>query len=101
MYIFCMIILIFFAIIGICAFITALLDCFYHENHQSVLILSDLSVENAEARLRWAARICQRHKGMKLRCICKEDDPAYDICFLMKKEYPMIELRSEKGSADV
>ena len=95
MYIFCMIILIFFAIIGICAFITSLLDLCYHGEQKSVLIIGDLSPENAEARIRSAARICQHHRGMKLRCICSEDDPAFDICCLMQKEYPLMEICSE------
>lgn len=101
MYILCMIILIFFAIIGICALITSLLDHCYHGNHETMLVLKELSTENAEARIRSAARICQHHKGMKLRCICDEDDPAFDICVMMQKEYPSMELRPGKGSADV
>ena len=101
MYIFCMIILIFFAIIGICAFITSLLDHCYHGEHESTLVIEGLSAENAEARIRSAARICQHHKGMTLRCVCSEENPAYDICKLMQKEYPLMELRPGKGSADV
>ncbi len=96
MYILGMIILIFFAIIGICAFITSILDHCYHGEHESLLIIDNLSAETAEARIRSAARICQHHKGMKLRCICSEDDPAYDICALMQKEYPLIEISSER-----
>ena len=90
-----MIILIFFAIIGICAFITSLLDLCYHGEQKSVLIIGDLSPENAEARIRSAARICQHHRGMKLRCICSKEVPAFDICTLMQKEYPLMEICSE------
>lgn len=96
MYIFCLIILIFFAIIGICAFITSLLDHCYHGEHESVLIIKDLSAENAEARIRSAARICQHHKGMRLRCVCSEENPAYDICKLMQKEYSLMEICPER-----
>lgn len=92
MYIFCMIILIFFAIIGLCAFITALLDSIYKSSGVTVLILKEISADNAEARIRSAARICQRHKGMRLICECDEDNPAYDICRLMQKEYPFLEI---------
>lgn len=95
MVILCMIILIFFAIIGICAFITSILDCCYHGEHESVLVIEGLSTENAEARIRSAARICQHHKGMTLRCVCREDDPAYGICCLMQKEYPWMEICAE------
>ena len=101
MYILCMIILIFFAIIGICALITSLLDHCYHGDHETMLVLNELSTENAEARIRSAARICQHHKGMTLRCICDEDDPAFDICVMMQKEYPSMELCSGNGSSDV
>ena len=96
MYIICMIILIFFAIIGICAFITSLLDHCYHGEHESTLEIEDLSAENAEARIRSAARICQHHKGMTLRCVCSEENPAYDICKLMQKEYPLMEICPER-----
>lgn len=96
MYIFCLIILIFFAIIGICAFITSLLDHCYHGEHESTLVIGGLSAENAEARIRSAARICQHHKGMKLRCVCSEENPAYDICKLMQKEYPLMEICPER-----
>ena len=92
MYILCMIILIFFAIIGLCAFIAALLDVFYRSDGETVMILKELSADNAEARIRSAARICQKHNGMHLVCICDEENPAYDICCLMKKEYPFLEI---------
>lgn len=94
MFIFCMIILIFFAVIGLCAFITSILDYCYKGDQESVLIIKNLSADNAEARIRSAARICQHHKGMRLRCICGEDDPAFDICVLMQKEYPLMEICS-------
>lgn len=95
MYIFCMIILIFLAIIGLCAFITALLDVFYKGSGETVLLLKNLSAENAEARIRSAARICQHHHGIKLVCLCDEDHPAYDICHLMQQEYPFLEICSK------
>lgn len=94
MYILCMIILIFFAIIGLCAFITALIDAFYKTDGETVLTLKNISADNAENRIRSAARICQRHKGMRLICICDEENPAYDICRLMQKEYPFLEIQS-------
>lgn len=96
MVILCLIILIFFAIIGICAFITSLLDHCYHGEHESTLVIEGLSAENAEARIRSAARICQHHKGMTLRCVCSEENPAYDICKLMQKEYPLMEICPER-----
>lgn len=92
MYILCMIILIFFAVIGLCTFIAALLDRLYHTGNRAELILRDLRPDNAEARIRSAARICLRHSGIELICVCDEDDPSYDICRLLQKEYPFMEI---------
>lgn len=91
MLILCMIILIFFAIIGLCAFITAIADCFYSDSG-AVLLLTGLDCENAEARIRAAERICRQHRGIRLKCVCDENDPVYDICVMMQKEYPMMEI---------
>lgn len=92
MYILSMIILIFFAIIGLCAFIGAILDAVCKSTGSVVLTIGDLSADNAEARIRCAARVCQHHRGYRLRCICDEDQPAYDICRLMQKDYPFMEI---------
>lgn len=92
MYVLSMIILIFFAIIGLCAFLTALIDAFYKGNGETLLILKGLGADNAEARIRSAARICQHHREMRLICLCGEDHPAYDICRLMQQEYPFLEI---------
>lgn len=91
MYILSMIILIFFAIIGLSAFITAIADGF-HTSAKAVLTLEELSCSDAEARIRSAARICRQYKGIRLRVICEEGDPAYDICVMMQREYPMMEI---------
>lgn len=90
-----MIILVFFAIIGLCAFITAIADCF-SQGADAALTLTGLSSENAEAQIRAAARICRQYRKLRLRCICDKDDPAYDICVLMQKEYPMMEIIENK-----
>lgn len=95
MYLFSMIILIFFAIIGLCAFITALLDIAYKGNSRAVLLLTDMLPADAEACIRTAARICMHHTRIRLICVCTEDNPAYDICKLMQKEYPFLELMDE------
>ena len=84
MYLFSMIILIFFAVIGLCAFISALLDAVYRSGGQAELIITKLTPDSAEARILHAARICQHH--------CKEGEPAYDICKLMQKEYPFMQI---------
>lgn len=95
MYIFSMILLIFFAIVGLCAFISALLDIAYKGNSNAVLMLRNLTPDNAEVRIRRAARICLHHTDIRLICICPKDNPAYDICLMMQKEYPFLEIQSE------
>lgn len=92
MYILCMIILVFFAIIGLCAFLSAILDQCYQNDGKAELTLKDLTTADAEARIRTAARICQHHRGFSLICVCDEKDPVYDICCLMKKEYPFMQI---------
>ena len=92
MYILCMIILVFFAVIGLCAFVTSLLDQCYKGSTDAELILKDLSPDTAESQIRSAAHICQRHRGIRLVIICDENDPAYDLCKLMQKDYPFIKI---------
>ena len=92
MYILCMIILVFFAVIGLCAFVTSLLDQCYKGSTDAELILKNLTPENAESSIRSAAHICQRHRGIRLVIICDESDPAYDLCKLMQKDYPFMEI---------
>ena len=95
MFVFCMIILVFFAIIGLCAFITAILDIACKSDGSAVLVVKDLKPDNAEARLRAAARICLSHTSIRLICVCREDDPAYDVCRLLQKEYRFMEIQNE------
>ena len=87
-----MIILIFFAVIGLCSFISGLLDKLYMTGGKAELLITDLCPDDAEARIRSAARVCLRHQGFRLKCICDENAPAYDICRLMQKEYPFMEI---------
>ena len=96
MYILCMIVLVFFAVIGLCAFAAALLDQFYQGSTDAELILKNLSPDNAESRIRSAAHICRRQKGIRLIILCSETDPAYDICRLMQKDYPFVEIMPKK-----
>ena len=93
MYILSMVILIFFAIIGLCTFIGAILDRAYRVKEGLTLIVEGLTPDSAEAQIRAAARICQRHKDVGMVCICGEDSSVKEICRLMKKDYPFIEIR--------
>ena len=95
MFVLCMIILVFFAIIGLCAFITAILDIAYKGDSSAVLVIQNLKPDNAEARIRTAARICLHHTHIRLVCVCEESDPAYDICKLLQKEYPFMDIQNK------
>lgn len=94
MVLFGMILLIFFAIIGLCAFVTALIDILYKGDQGGILVLRDLTPDNAEVSIRTAARICMRHTGIRLVCICEEDSAVAEICRLMQREYPFLETES-------
>ena len=92
MTIFSMIILVFFAVIGLCTFIASIIGTCFKSAGEADLILRSLSPDSAEQRIRTAAHICQTHRGYRLICVCADSDPAYDICALMQKDYPFIEI---------
>ena len=94
MYILSMIVLIFFAVIGFCSFITSLADAGFHRGSKMTLILDRLTAEDAEIRIRRAAHICRKYGGIRAVCLCAKDAPAYDICCLMQRDYPFIEILS-------
>ena len=95
MYIFAMLVLIFFAVIGITAFITAAGDALYRTKRGFFLVLPALDADNAEARVREAARLCKRKPGLRLICVCAKGDDAAAICERLKQEYPFITVKSE------
>lgn len=92
MYIFCMILLVFFAIIGLSSFISAVMNLSYRGKGELLIVLNDLKADNAELRIRRAARLCKSTRGSCILCVCRENDPAYDIVRLMQREYPFIEI---------
>lgn len=96
MYILGMIFLIFFAVIGLCAFITAVVDSLHRNTCDEItLLLQGLDENNAEISIRRAARIAQENSGVQIVIMCEKDDPAYPICEMMQKDYPFIEIRSD------
>lgn len=98
MYILSMIILIFFAIIGLCAFISAIIYAAHNTKGDEILIvLRKLNEENAEGRLRKAAGICMNTRDAKLLCVCERDNPAFVICEKFKADYPFIEITNERA----
>ncbi len=102
MYILYMIVLIFFAVIGLCSFITALIDSAHGSAGKNIVItVRHPSANEAEAALRQAARICVRSKGARLICVCDSDEPSYPICELMQRDYPFIELMNDRAFANI
>lgn len=93
MYILCMILLVFFALIGLCAFVTAVADIFWRSSDSEILIiLRKLSENSAEQKIRRAARIARSNRGARLICFCSYENPAHKICESIKNEYPFIEI---------
>ena len=101
MYILSMIILIFFAIIGLCAFITAVIDSMHSGAGELLIILRELSEDNAEARIRKAVGICRSCKGTRVICVCEKSDPAYKICEMMQRDHPFITICGKDELKDV
>lgn len=98
MTIFCMILLVFFAIIGLCAFILSIVRIFadrYDQNDYLIVILKT-NGENAEYSIRSAIRkINDLGKG-EILCLCEEDDKeAAEICQRMKNDCPYLKIVSK------
>lgn len=102
MYILCMIVLIFFAVIGLCSFITSLVDSAHGTAGKNIEItVRHPSPDETEATLRQAARICMKSRGARLICVCDSDEPSYPVCELMQRDYPFIELMNSRSFAEI
>ena len=91
MYIIGLIILTFFALIGILAFINSIIKL-RDPDRKATMILSDLSAGDAEMRIRRAARICSEIRCERLICMCADADSLF-ICKALSAVYPVIEAR--------
>lgn len=93
MYIAGIIVLVFFAVIGLAAFVGGL--CKAHlmcDTGGFILLIPHVNEDNAEARIRSAAMIAESSRGCRIICVCSEDDPAYPICEKLLRQYPQIEI---------
>ena len=90
MYILGMIVLSFFALIGAASFLSALLSS--GADPETALLLENLTIDNAEIRIRRAARLCDRIRCDRLICRCA-DEEAEKICTMLMKEYRIIEIQ--------
>lgn len=85
-----MIFLIFFALIGAAAFISAL---FFDStaDKETAVVLENLIADNAEIRVRRTARLCDRIRCERLICRCA-DEESEQICARLNKEFRIIEI---------
>ena len=90
MYIIGMIILTFFAIIGIATLIDAAYRAISRVRGDLILVLPLLGADDAEARTRQAARLCEQAAGSAVVCICDAGSEAEAICTRLRDEYPTV-----------
>ncbi len=96
MYILGMIILVFFAVIGIASFVGGVVKSHFKcDTKGFILLICDLSENNAEAKIRSAAIMTEEAKDCRIICVCAGDHPARAICEKMQKQYPQIEIVDE------
>lgn len=93
MYILGMILLIFFAVIGLSCFISMIAKAnLKSDTGGFILLIPEVDADNAEARIRSAAVIRQEAFGCRVVCVCPEDQRTRTICEKLQKEYPFLEI---------
>lgn len=90
MYIVGLIILTFFAVLGLSAFLTPLLSE-ARNDPQLKLILEKLTASDAEIRVRRGVRLCRELRIERLICECA-DAEAIAVCERLKNDCRMIEV---------
>ena len=89
-YIFGLIILTFFAVIGLAGFITAVMrGC--GSDDKLKLVLSELTAGTAEARVRRAVSICEDIRCEHLICECADNEAAR-ICEKLRDDHGIISI---------
>ena len=93
MYILGMIILVFFAVIGLAAFIGALIraHCIC-DTGGFILLIPRVDENNAEMRIRSALSVSESARVCRIICVCDENDPARMICEKMQRQFPQVEI---------
>lgn len=101
MYIVCLIIMIFFAVIGLCAFISAIVGMITCSgNDEIILVIPDVDENTAEMRIRKAANLSSRLKNSRVICLCDKDNSAIHICELFSREYSFVEIMNKEKFKD-
>jgi len=93
MYILGMVILVFFAVIGIAALAGALIRAqLISDTDGFILLIPQVDEATAEARIRSAVMMAQAQRGCRIVCVCREGSSARELCSRMQREYPQVEI---------
>ena len=93
MYIVGIIMIAFFAVIGVLTFIAAITKL-NTADEETDMTLRNIRAQNAEQRVRKAAKLCDRMRCQHLICRCL-DEEAVIICERLRKEYRIIEIERQ------
>lgn len=93
MYIPGIIILVFFAVIGLAVFVGTIIKANMNADTSGfVLLIPYIDEDSAEIRIRSAAAIYEAERSFRVVIICGHDQPAREICERMKTTYPYLEI---------
>ncbi len=96
MYILGLVVLIFFAVIGLAVFVGTIAKANLRSNTEGmILLIPRVDENNAEAKIRSAAAMVDSVRGCRLICVCPKEDNARVICEKLQKEFPYLELASQ------
>lgn len=99
MYILGIVLLVFFAVIGLSVFIGTLIKAgMTSDTDGFILLIPSVSEENAEARIRSAVTLLQKTRGSRIICVCPKDHKARTICEKMKEQYSFLEIAEQLAS---
>jgi hypothetical protein len=90
MYIVCLIVLTFFAVIGLATFISAIRSSALACDGEMLLILPDIDKSCAEARVRRAASVAESVRGCRIIAVCT-DEASKEICERLKIQFDNLE----------
>lgn len=91
MYIVCLIILTFFAVIGLATFISAIRSASLSCDGELILILPELDERCAEARIRYAASVVENVSECRIVAVCT-DEGSKAICEKLKLQIDNLEI---------
>ena len=99
MYILCWIGLVFFAMIGLCAFVLSLIRILTEHGDENayLIVIPKVDADNAERSIRAAIRRINEIGTGRVLCLCDEnDEEAADICRRMQSECAFLEIVNQE-----